>query len=126
MFFWRNNILKKFHIPLVIFIPDNKEHVVDTRVASHLDIMPTIVEYIGYEGHYSAYGNSLLGQNETNALLCESNSISLVKSDGFVQHSLNKILDTNLSDEEKKLYEKELLANYQLINKLLKNNKWAR
>jgi len=120
------DILKKFRIPLLIFIPDEKKETIDTRVASHLDLMPTIVELIGYEGHYSAYGNSLLGQNDTNALLCESNSLTLVKSDGFVQHSLNKILDSNISGEKKAQYEKELLANYQLINELLKKNRWAR
>lgn len=120
-----DNILKKFQIPLLIYIP-NETGAVDKRVASHLDLMPTIVDFIGHSGHFSSYGNSLLKDNKTNALLCEANSIVLVKNEGFLRHSLSSVLETNLSNQDKELYEKELLANYQLINELLKKNKWAR
>jgi phosphoglycerol transferase MdoB-like AlkP superfamily enzyme len=120
-----DTMLDRFHIPLLIYIPGEKGHL-DTRTASHLDLMPTIVDMIGYEGPYSAFGSTLLNGAETTALVNEANSIGLIKQDGYVQHSLKRILDTNCSRAKRADYEAELLANYQLINMLLKVNRWAR
>ena len=118
-------MLDRFHIPLLIYIPGEKGRI-DTRTASHLDVMPTIVDMIGFEGHFSAFGTTLLSSNETTALVNEANSIGLIKKDGYIQHSFQRVLDTNCSGKMLKDYEAELLANYQLINMLLKDNRWAR
>ncbi len=120
-----DSLLDRFHIPLLIFIP-GEEGRIDTRTASHLDLMPTIVDMTGYEGPYSAFGSTLLNGTETTALVSEADSIALIRRDGYLQHSLSRVLDTNLSGEKLTDYESELLANYQLINMLLKRNKWAR
>ena len=120
-----DNMLDRFHIPLLIFIPGEKG-AIDTRTASHLDVMPTIVDMIGYQGHFSAFGTTLLDGQDTTALVSEANAIGLIKQDGYVQHSLKRILDSNCSKEKEAEYEAQLLANYQLINMLLKENRWAR
>lgn len=117
--------LDKFRVPLLIFIP-GEAPAVDRRSASHLDLMPTIVDLIGYKEPFSAYGTSLFNGRSNGVMISESSSIALVKDDGFVRHSLNRVLDSNLSGEKQKEYENELLAHYQLINTLLKKNHWAR
>lgn len=120
-----DSMLDRFHIPLLIFIPGETGQI-DTRTASHLDLMPTIVDLIGFDGRFSAFGSTLLGEGETTALVSEANTIGLIKQDGYVQHSLQRILDSNCSGQKRVDYEAELLANYQLINMLLKANRWAR
>ena len=81
---------------------------------------------IGYQGHFSAFGSTLLNGGETRALVNEANAIGLIKKEGYLLHSLKQVLDTNCSKEKQADYEAELLANYQLINMLLKENRWAR
>jgi len=85
--------------------------------------MPTILSFLGFDGFVGAYGKIAPSKR---AIVCDSATIGLIKNKGFIRHSLNKILDTNLSKADTNKYEKELLATYQLINESLKNNKYTK
>ncbi|WP_430809445.1 MULTISPECIES: LTA synthase family protein [unclassified Carboxylicivirga] len=56
--------LNKFQIPLLFFSPgDSTLKGVNNAVAQQIDIMPTILNYIGYsESEYVAFGNDLLDE----------------------------------------------------------------
>lgn len=50
----------KYAIPLFIYSPKGDLKGVDTLVSSHVDIMPTILDYAQLDGTYFAHGASLL------------------------------------------------------------------
>ena len=120
---FRSGFVDKFRTPLLIFDPSNPKQKIITDVSSQLDLMPTILSFLGFDGFVGAYGKIAPSKR---AIVCDSATIGLIKNKGFIRHSLNKILDTNLSKADTNKYEKELLATYQLINESLKNNKYTK
>lgn len=53
-----------FEVPVIFFSPDGKEPfapgIDSTTIAQQIDIMPTILEYVGYEDTFIAFGKSLI------------------------------------------------------------------
>ncbi|UKN02761.1 sulfatase-like hydrolase/transferase [Paracrocinitomix mangrovi] len=52
----------RLHVPLMIYHPNDsilKGHI--SKTVGHIDIMPTVLDLIGYEQSYFAFGNSMLG-----------------------------------------------------------------
>ena len=85
--------------------------------------MPTFLDFIGYKGNFSSFGKSLLKDNQKTAILIEPSTITLLDEDGYIQSNLKRVIDFNTTKKDK--MHKKLKANFQLINRLIKNNKWA-
>ena len=53
-----------FEVPVIFFSPDGKEPfspmIDEERIAQQIDIMPTILEYVGYDRPFLAFGKSLI------------------------------------------------------------------
>ena len=78
----------KFQIPIIIFSPgDEKMKGVDNRVAQQIDIMPTVLNYIGFnKSPYVAFGNDLLNDESNRfAINYTNNSYQLLHED-YVLH----------------------------------------
>lgn len=53
------NRVGMYQVPIVIFDPKKRLPVKEeTKIFSHVDIMPTVLDLVGYSGEYYAYGNS--------------------------------------------------------------------
>jgi phosphoglycerol transferase MdoB-like AlkP superfamily enzyme len=78
----------KFQIPLILFSPGDDNMVgVDTRLAQQIDIMPTVLNYIGFDKTpYVAFGNNLLDEESKRFAINYINSSYQLLQDNYVIH----------------------------------------
>lgn len=87
-----------FHIPLLFYSPGGmlKPEVV-TKVGSQVDLMPTLMHFLGGKYKNSSWGKDLMSENENNtAYLLNNEFAAVVKGDKYVVKSLEteaKIVD---------------------------------
>jgi phosphoglycerol transferase MdoB-like AlkP superfamily enzyme len=89
-----------YSIPLLFFDPGNDLRGRSSKTCQQTDIMPSIMEYIGYSGNFTAYGNSVFdstsaGMNftfatETYQMLIDSSAVifaedNIVKAWNFIK-----------------------------------------
>ena len=123
---------EKFNTPLVIYAPGifKEPKMVDT-VGSQLDILPTIIDLLGFDDPFSAMGDSLFRKSRQRAFCTEGGVVGIITDKGFLTHSLSDRLETGyFAGTAPQGYfdglEKELLAENQLTFSLLRSNHWAR
>ena len=56
--------LGKVHIPMLFYYPQDSLCIEINRVAGQIDVMPTILQLLGYDKKFFAFGHSLFGQQE--------------------------------------------------------------
>ncbi len=56
---WYMNPAGRFAIPILFFTPDGSLSGTDSTVAQQLDILPSVLDLVGYEGRVGAFGRSL-------------------------------------------------------------------
>ncbi len=54
-----SNPAGRFAVPIIFFSADGSYQGTDARIAQHLDIMPSILDEVGYDGRMSSFGQSL-------------------------------------------------------------------
>jgi len=122
-----------FHTPLLVYAPGifREPRTVET-VGSQLDIMPTIIDLLGFNDAFSAAGESLFKKREGYALVSEGDIGGIIAENGYLKHSLKNRLETKYwgQGSEPDGYfdslEKKLLATDQIASELLKSNRWAK
>lgn len=116
-----------YHIPLLIVGPGIKSGV-DGRIGSQFDITPTIADLAGWSTGYAGLGRSLLDPeriDERAAFCVRGNVIDLITSRGWVSHDLTHRLGSSggMSLRETDELERNLLAEYQTVSRLLTENR---
>ncbi|HIA12292.1 MAG TPA: alkaline phosphatase family protein [Flavobacteriales bacterium] len=53
-----------YDIPLLFFQPNSALKGVNSRITQHIDIMPSILDYLGYEEEYLSFGQSVFNDKE--------------------------------------------------------------
>ncbi|MDP8234755.1 MAG: LTA synthase family protein [Candidatus Erginobacter occultus] len=124
------NFVERFRIPLVIFAPSIQEPGVNHTVGSQLDIMPTIIDLLGFDDEFTALGESLFRKRKDWSLVFDNEIPAIISSRGYLRHSLRNRLDSgSFSGENDPGYfaglEKNLLGMNQVAYQLLKSNRWA-
>ncbi len=56
----------RFGVPIIFYAPDGRFSGSDQRVAQQLDLVPSILDAIGYEGTISSFGQSLFRRDRPN------------------------------------------------------------
>ena len=131
------NDIGDFSIPLFFFTPDSSLQGKDTRVASQLDIFPTILDYLGIQTPYFSFGSSLLDSTmEKQAFYYSRGSYFILQDSLVLQMRKNKVvglynyfrdweMNNNLAEmipEEKNYLEKKMRAiRQQYTNRMIKN-----
>lgn len=77
----------RFHIPALIFGPGVRAGVVDDQIASHMEILPTIIDLAEWPVSHSSFGESLMREREPRALLKAGALIMRIGRDGWLLHS---------------------------------------
>ena len=129
----KGNFIEKFRVPLLIYAPGIFEPKTDDQVGSQLDLLPTIMELLGFNDEYSALGQSLFSKSRHEAFVTEGGTIiGLFNKDGYVRHSLKRRLEAasfhnpGISQETFDQMERRLLALDQVAYKSIMANNWAR
>ena len=120
------NFKDYFHIPFVIYAPKIFQPTVETRIFSHLDVMPTILDLIGYNKEFTSFGESIFRKKEQFAFLASGTNIGAVTKNGWMQHSSKAVLSvTGLSSKAASTLEEKLLTLMQSTSELLEKNEWG-
>jgi phosphoglycerol transferase MdoB-like AlkP superfamily enzyme len=114
---------RRHWIPALLVGPGIPEGEVDTDVASQMDILPTIVDYLGWPSAHASFGESLLGSRRPGALLKNGDLMLRVGREGWISHDLTRRLDGAASEAEQAELERYLLAETQLLAELLSTNR---
>lgn len=129
----KGSFIEKFRVPLLIYAPRIFEPKTYTQVGSQLDLLPTMMELLGFNDEYSALGESLFSKSRNEAFVTEGGTIiGLFNQDGYIRHSLKRRLEAvsfhnpGISAPGFDEMEQRLLALDQVAYKSIMANNWAR
>ena len=78
-----------FEIPIIFYTPDGsiKAEIKENVIAQQVDIMPTILGYLGYDGDYFGFGRDLMNERvgESVAVNYNNGVYQYVKGDYVIQ-----------------------------------------
>ncbi|HEX2920930.1 MAG TPA: sulfatase-like hydrolase/transferase [Bacteroidales bacterium] len=125
-------------IPVIFFKPGSDMKGMKNRIAQQIDIMPTVLNYLGYDDEYIAFGNDLFDESKdsfafntngsTYQLLMDDNLLELTetKPTGLYNFKKDIFLNSNIVGRDTLLQssmERKLKAIIQTYNsRLLDNN----
>ena len=131
------NNFGSFCVPIIFYKPGSDMVGIKKRIAQQIDIMPTILNYLNYDGEFIAFGNDLLDDlresfafNTTGSayqLFMKDHMLELVenKPAGLYNFKEDRLLDNNLLNKEdslQKTMEEKLKAIIQSYNSRLIDN----
>jgi phosphoglycerol transferase MdoB-like AlkP superfamily enzyme len=86
-----NNPLGNFTVPIIFYEPGGNLAGVDSILAQHIDIMPTILNYLGYPRPYFAFGQDLFEHNPDKfAVNYVGNSFQIIHKKWVLQFNLKE------------------------------------
>lgn len=134
-----NNDVAFFRVPIILYSPKNIEHKFDSTLVQHIDILPTIMNYIGYNKPYFSLGKDMLNDSIEHYVVINNigaKAHCLIWKNSvlhYYDNNLNGIYDlsakslmTNIFEERKSLFpdmEKRYKAFLQQFNNSVVNNK---
>lgn len=127
-----------FCIPIIFYKPGSDLYGIRNRIGQQIDIMPTILNYLGFDREYIAFGNNLFDDSEdsfafnttgsTYQLFMKDHMIEMVENKpvGLYNFKEGRYLDRNLIDKDTiylEVMEEKLKAIIQSYNaRLIDNN----
>ena len=114
---------------MIIYSPENINPKKSELFASQIDLFPSLVELLDLEGKYSAIGKNIFETEQSFAVVKDGALLEIFSKEGFLVHSLKKILDYQpvdaLSDEliQSQLASKAVAFDH-LTYLLLTQNRW--
>lgn len=74
----------KYAIPMVLFAPDNSLKGENNKPVSHVDILPTVLDYAQLKGDYFTFGSSMFGDENGFVIHLENGAYQYVDSNYVV------------------------------------------
>jgi phosphoglycerol transferase MdoB-like AlkP superfamily enzyme len=126
----KDGFLERFRIPLIFYAPALLKPKVIETVSSHLDLMPTFIDFMGLDAEYTALGTSLLRKQESFALVREGSLVGIITDRAYLKHSLMRRMESGkIADQVPDSYydklEARLLAWDRVAYDLTRKNRWA-
>ncbi|MFZ0282109.1 MAG: sulfatase-like hydrolase/transferase [Bacteroidales bacterium] len=132
------NNFGSYCVPIIFFKPGSDMTGIKKRIAQQIDIMPTILNYLNYDGEYIAFGNNLLDDSResfafntagsTYQLLMKDHLLEMIdnKPVGLYDYKADRLLENNILGKDEdlaKTMEEKLKAIIQTYNSRLIDNK---
>ena len=126
-----------YSIPVIFYKPGSSLKGMKNRIAQQIDIMPTILNYLGYDEEFIAFGNDLFDESyESIAFNTNGSTYQIYMKDhilemidnkpvGLYNFKLDRFLQTDVLDKEPELtqvMEEKLRAVIQSYNSRLIEN----
>ncbi|OFY67621.1 MAG: sulfatase [Bacteroidetes bacterium RBG_13_43_22] len=126
-----------YSIPVIFYKPGSSLKGMKNRIAQQIDIMPTILNYLGYDEEFIAFGNDLFDESyESFAFNTNGSTYQIYMKDhilemidnkpvGLYNFKLDRFLQTDVLDKEPELtqvMEEKLRAVIQSYNSRLIEN----
>jgi phosphoglycerol transferase MdoB-like AlkP superfamily enzyme len=100
---YKNNI-GPFTVPLIFYAPGCNLSGVDTITAQQIDIMPTILNYLGYPKSYFAFGQDLFdGNPDKFAINYIGNSFQIIHDKWVLQFNLRETIALYNTESDKRM-----------------------
>lgn len=114
-----------FHIPFLMYSPKHiKAQVVDTY-ASHVQIMPTIIDLMGFSDPFYALYPSIFKKNMNPITHLGDDSFGIISPNGYVHRTTEKIISSDLNATEKKKNDDIIFSIASLFYHLALQNRLA-
>jgi Sulfatase len=79
---WYRNPAGRFAVPIIFFSPDGAFSGHDDGIAQHLDLVPSILDIVGYTGSVNTFGQSIFRRDRTDrAVQCLGGQYRLIQND---------------------------------------------
>lgn len=119
--------IEHYRIPLLIYSPKYFEAQEIKTLGSQNDIMPTIIDILGFKDSFSAMGNSLFDETVKNRFVYSfgGDKISFIDKQCFITYNYKNIVDSNCEDTKQEFMQKSLKAIDSFEVELLDKNIWA-
>ncbi len=78
------NAAGKYSVPIAFYYPGKNLKGHDSKLAQHLDIMPSILQLTGFKGSMRSYGNSLFPNNNDRYAVQYANNIYQIVDDRYI------------------------------------------
>jgi len=101
-----------YSIPILFFRPNSELIGIKSDIAQHVDLMPSILDYINYPGQYLSFGRSLFDSRSSGWAVSFINGVYQLIEE-------NKVLQF---DGERSIAMYDLASDSLLQNNLIKNN----
>jgi len=109
------NLAGNFSVPIVFYHAGDDDFntgIDTTRLVQHIDLMPTILSYIGYPKDFFAFGKNIFDKNSPNHVWFYSNSWNILtnrylgqfdgeKSIGLYEYKEDRLLKNNIMPDNK-------------------------
>jgi phosphoglycerol transferase MdoB-like AlkP superfamily enzyme len=131
-----NNTIGMYRVPLLFFHPKIKIPLDTSQVSQHVDVMPTLLDYLGIENPKPIlFGRSLFASSEGRALFFANQNYYYYKKNQYIEfdkkssfiynaHDYTSALRLSDKEAERKQMEKELKAYIQYFTNGLIHNSW--
>ncbi|MGB0869365.1 MAG: LTA synthase family protein [Flavobacteriales bacterium] len=131
----------KYAIPMVLFTPDQTLKGKNNKPVSHVDILPTVLDYVQLSGDYFTFGSSMLGDENGFVIHLENGAYQYVDSNYVVLSNGKSVLEFHkrkspeelqplnviggVKEDDERLQEisKKISAYIQQYNNSMLNNK---
>ena len=120
--------IEHFRIPLLIYAPKIFAPRELHTLGSQADIMPTLIDLLGFKDNFSAMGNSLLDADVKKrfAYFYGGSIIGLITDEGYIQYNFKNVVGASGTPGAQAQIKKELFAIDTAEAKLLEQNRWSR
>ena len=119
-------VLPNYHIPLIIYAPKIFKPLRSNILASHADIIPSLIDLLGWKSNFTMIGQSIFDKSVSKrfAFVKAGNVIGLGTKNGALFYNYKDFvgIDSNTSYKDKKL----LLSIDSAQAFLLKSSKWMK
>jgi len=120
--------IEHFRIPLVIYAPKIFKPQTLETLGSQNDILPTIIDILGFKQPFTAMGNSLFDTSVSNRFvyLFGGNQIGYISEEGYIMHNFKTVVESKGSPQAVSQMQRNLFAIDSAESKLLEQNKWVK
>ncbi|MDD5203453.1 MAG: LTA synthase family protein [Sulfurimonas sp.] len=120
----KKNQLGSYHIPLIIYAPKIFEAKKMQTLGSHVDILPTLADFLGWEQPFTTIGSSLFDTSVQKrfAFVKHGGEVALTDGISSVHYNFNAFMDGD--DNRSKELQELLLSIDTAQANLLKQTKW--
>lgn len=120
--------IEHYRIPLLIYAPKYFVAKEITTLGSQNDIMPTIIDLLGFKDSFSAMGNSLFDDTVKNRFVYgfSGDKVFLVNDTCFIIYNYKDIVDSSCKNKDLSFMENSIKALDSFEVELLDKNRWIK
>jgi phosphoglycerol transferase MdoB-like AlkP superfamily enzyme len=119
--------IEHFRIPLAIYAPKIFKPQEINTLGSQNDILPSVIDLLGFKQPFSTMGNSLFDSSVKNRFVYfyAGDLIGYIGKEGYIKYNFKTVVESNATQPETQKLQKELFAVDTAEAGLLKKNRWA-